>query len=112
MRESRTGHEKARLSALTQVALCTALISTPLAANAIDPGNGQRLYVAHCAGCHGLGGLSPLPEVPNFARGERLDQPDPILATTVRAGRGAMPPFFGLLSEREIGDIIGFLRTL
>jgi cytochrome c6 len=53
-----------------------------------------------------------MPQAPAFSRGERLMQPDLMLLTSIRAGRNAMPGFMGLLSDREILDVISFLRVL
>lgn len=81
-------------------------------ANAADMRNGGRLYAMHCAGCHGANGRSVMPEAPNFARGERLMQSDVALLASMRVGRGAMPGYAGILSDREILDVVSFLRTL
>jgi cytochrome c6 len=32
--------------------------------------------------------------------------------TTIRSGKGAMPGYFGVLREREILDVVAYLRTL
>jgi cytochrome c6 len=81
-------------------------------AQAADVIRGSQLYRAHCAACHGANGIAVLPNAPSFARGERLVQPDPALLASVRAGRGPMPGFFGILSDRDILDVIAYLRTL
>lgn len=91
-------------------ALC-GLLTLP-AANAADMRNGGRIYNVHCAGCHGADGRSVIPEAPNFARGERLMQSDVALLSSMRIGRGAMPGYVGILSDREILDVVSFLRTL
>lgn len=74
--------------------------------------NGQRIYQSHCAGCHGVNGMPVMPQAPSFARGERLNQPDPMLANTIRMGRTAMPAFVGILNERDIFDVLFYLRTM
>ena len=74
--------------------------------------NGGRLYAVHCAGCHGADGRNVMPEAPNFTRGERLLQSDMALLVSMRVGRGAMPGYTGILSDREILDVVSFLRTL
>lgn len=81
-------------------------------ASAADIRNGGRLYSMHCVACHGADGRSVMPEAPNFARGERLLQSDISLLNAMRIGRGAMPGYMGILSDREIFDVISFLRTL
>jgi cytochrome c6 len=86
------------------------LLSSP--ASAADMRNGGRIYAVHCAACHGADGRNVVPEAPNFARGERLLQSDFALLSSMRIGRGAMPGFTGILSDREILDVVSFLRTL
>lgn len=81
-------------------------------ASAADPGNGARLYNVHCLACHGMAGRAVLPQVPNFARGERLMEPDFMLLQSVKMGKNAMPPFMALLKDQEILDVLAYLRTL
>jgi cytochrome c oxidase cbb3-type subunit 3 len=83
-----------------------------------DPKTGQRLFLAHCAGCHG-------------AQGEGVDAPqlnnksllaaagDTYFVETVSRGRGgtAMPgfsrpsPAYPVLSDSDIKSIVAFIRT-
>jgi cytochrome c6 len=77
-----------------------------------DAMKGGQIYRLHCAGCHGAAGMSTLPSAPSFARGERLMQPDQMLLGSIRRGRGAMPGFFGVLSDRDTLDVIAYLRTM
>jgi cytochrome c6 len=93
-------------------ACLAALAMLPLAAHAANPVNGQRLYLANCAGCHGQNGLSIMPKAPNLARGESLNQPDTVLLGKLRSGVGFMPPFFGILKDSELDDIISYVRSL
>ena len=88
------------------------LLLSPSTIFAADLVKGRALYQTHCAGCHGENGTSLNPEVPNFARGERLFQPDPDLIDMVRSGVNAMPPFIGILDDREILNVISYARTL
>ncbi|MFZ5509989.1 MAG: c-type cytochrome [Pseudomonadota bacterium] len=93
-----------------RAALLAALALGAVAAHA-DLGNGARLYNTHCAGCHGVRGIPVMPGAPAFARGERLMQPDQQLLQTLRTGKNAMPAFLGILSERDMMDVISYLRT-
>lgn len=77
-----------------------------------NPLNGAGIYVLHCQRCHGSGGQSVMPGMPNFTRGEGLLQPDDNLVSTIRAGRGIMPAYNGLLEYDEILDVIAYIRTL
>ncbi|MGB5081964.1 MAG: cytochrome c [Burkholderiales bacterium] len=79
---------------------------------AADMLNGGRLYAVHCASCHGPTGVSVMPNAPNFARGDGLLRPDNALLSAIRSGKAAMPAYVGILSDREILDVIAYLRTL
>ncbi len=93
--------------------LAAALIGAGLApAEAADVIKGQQLYLRHCASCHGASGVSIMPNAPNFARGERMLQPDQALLGAIRMGRGAMPAYSGVLNDRETLDVVAYLRTL
>ena len=87
-----------------------ALTSAPAAA--ADSQRGGTLYAGHCAACHGSSGTPVMPGAPNFRRLESLLRPDAQLLNAIRSGRGAMPAFFGVLRDREILDVIAYLRTL
>ena len=82
------------------------------AASSADVMKGGQIYRMHCASCHGAGGTSTMPNAPSFARGERLMQPDQMLLGSIRRGRGAMPGFFGVLTDRDTLDVIAYLRTM
>ncbi len=82
-----------------------------------DATRGAALFIANCAGCHGLaghGGVAPEIANPTFQQAAT----DEFIATTIRNGRQgtAMPAFqrpgaIGL-SEREIADLVAFVRAL
>lgn len=93
-------------------ALAPTLALLAPAALAADVMHGAELYRTHCAGCHGGSGRPVMPLAPDFARPDALLKPDPALLATIRAGRGAMPAYQGLLRDREILDIVAHLRTL
>lgn len=81
-------------------------------ASAADIQRGGTLYSTHCAVCHGANGTPVLPGAPNFRRMDGLMRPDMQLMTSIRNGKGAMPGYFGVLRDREILDVIAYLRTL
>jgi cytochrome c6 len=39
-------------------------------------------------------------------------QPDAGLLASIRSGRNAMPAYAGILTDRDILDVIAFMRTL
>jgi cytochrome c6 len=81
-------------------------------AQAGDINKGRQLYGSHCAICHGPTGRSTMAGAPNFDRGEGLLRPDSDLLASIRSGKNACPAFRGILSDREILDVVAFLRTL
>jgi cytochrome c6 len=89
-----------------------ALLALAGAAGAADITRGAQTYAMHCAMCHGPAGQGIQPNAPKFNRGERLLQSDLALLNSVRMGRGAMPGFMGVLRDRDILDVIAYIRTL
>jgi cytochrome c6 len=82
-------------------------------AQAGNPFKGKDVYEHQCAGCHGARGESAMIGVPNFARGEKVvDNTDARLLETLRAGKGVMPGFQGVLKDAEMLDVIVYMRTL
>lgn len=81
-------------------------------ASAVNMVQGQQLYQMHCAACHGGRGEGVMPDAPKFRMGERLDQPDMVLMQSVKSGKKTMPPFFGILQDAQILDVLAYVRTL
>ncbi len=79
---------------------------------ASDMFKGKKLYNSHCALCHGMGGQPTMPGAPNFLRQEGILKPDFTLLATIRAGRNAMPAYQGILTDRDIMDVIAYIRTM
>jgi len=92
--------------------LAASLLALSAGAQAANLANGQRLYNMNCAACHGPRGEGVNPDAPKFRMGERLEQPDMVLLQSVRTGKKAMPPFFGILQDQQILDILAYVRTL
>lgn len=97
-----------------KIALCLAggLLGLAGTAQAANLAAGQGLYNMHCAACHGARGEGVNPDAPKFRMGERLDQPDMMLLQSVKTGKKTMPPFFGVLKDSQILDILAYVRTL
>ena len=97
--------------AVAAIAAACAFACAPAAVCA-DLARGGQIYALHCATCHGPAGQGGIPGAPRFNRGERLMQSDITLLATVRRGRNVMPAFGGVLRDREILDVIAYVRTL
>jgi mono/diheme cytochrome c family protein len=91
------------------VMLSASLLS---AAEGADIQRGRQLYGIHCAQCHGSGGAPQMPGAPDLRRPPALLKPDAQLLRSLQSGRGAMPGYTGILTDRELADVIAFLRTL
>ena len=81
-------------------------------AHAADTQKGRQLYMTYCANCHGDTGRSKMAGTPDFDRGEGMLRSDASLLASIRAGRNGNPAFQGILKDREILDVIAYLRTL
>ncbi len=79
---------------------------------AADINKGKQIYVKHCQNCHGSRGQGQLPGMPDFSRGERLFQADSQLVEVLRNGKGMMPAYRAVLRDKELLDVIAYLRTL
>ena len=79
---------------------------------AADTSKGRQLYAANCAICHGQTGSSVMPGAPSFDRGDVLLRPDFTLLASIRQGKNAMPAFQGILPDRDIVDVIAYMRTM
>lgn len=97
------------LLALVWLAALAALPGRALAADLVS---GKRHYTAYCAGCHGVDGMSLRPQAPRLALGERMAQPDFVLVSTLKSGFGTHPSFLGILNDRELLDVVSYVRTL
>ena len=84
-----------------------------------NPDAGQRIYETYCTNCHGSGGKGDGPVgqslVPPAAdltvTGNKSEHE---LLSTIRKGRPgtAMPSWKGDLSDKEIYDVLSYVRTL
>lgn len=100
-------------TALVSAAFAALLSLLPVSAPAAGLNdNGQQLYMLHCAGCHGMNGISVVPDAKNFSRVELMAQPDQSLLNVIRSGRNMMPSYLGILSDQEMISVINYIRTL
>lgn len=101
-----------KLGRLAPVLMVLALGSQHDICRGADTINGAKLYATHCVSCHGKKGEGVMPGAPNLTRGNSLLQPDGSLLEKIKKGRNAMPGYYGILKEREILDVVAYLRTL
>jgi mono/diheme cytochrome c family protein len=109
----------ALIVAITMVAAAPAQsgASENTAPKAADPAKGKTLFIKHCAGCHGTQGkgdgyklLGPDPA--NLTAPATRKKSDSALLTTIHEGKPNMPSWKGLLSERDIQNVLAYIRTL
>ena len=87
------------------------LLSQASNVTAADVKNGSNIYARNCASCHADDGRGSVPNAPNFKFQESLVKPDQQLFKAISVGKGMMPAYRGILTEREILDVIAYLRT-
>lgn len=104
-----------RLGALAVACLLLAGCSQPSGGGPFDSPGG-RLYVRHCASCHGAQGQGGAGPALNGA-GAASQHSDKELLRIVgqgqqRPGQPEMPPFGGRLNLQDQQQVIAFIKTL
>jgi mono/diheme cytochrome c family protein len=79
-------------------------------------GGAADLYKAKCAGCHGPDGSASTPagkslKIRDFHSPDVQKQTDAELSDTISAGKGAMPAYKGKLTDDQIKQLVGYIRT-
>lgn len=89
-------------------ALCTRAIAAEPAA----PHPGEKVYREVCQACHmaNARGAEGAGRITGLAGNSNLAYPEYPIAI-VTGGKGAMPWFRGPLSDQQIADVIGYVRT-
>lgn len=59
-----------------------------------------------------MNGIGAIPQAKDFSRIKLLAQSDQSLINLIRSGRDMMPAYLGILNDREILDVINYLRIL
>jgi mono/diheme cytochrome c family protein len=90
----------------------------PLLATRADIRSGQQLYLDNCAQCHQSKGVGIPGAVPNLAgnRAVQAAKPNDVILAVLRGlpahgGYGAMPSFAGALTDRQVADIVNYVRS-
>lgn len=96
---------------MMRILLLSVLVAAPVVAQpAAHPG--RQVYVEVCQACHMAngGGAVGAGRITALAKNPNLEYPDyPI--SVVTGGKGAMPWFRGVLTDQQIADAIGYVRT-
>ena len=110
----------AGLTAYYRDLLAAALTANPIAATPESIARGARLFRDNCAVCHGAGGRGDGPAAANLGkRPKDLARiapppifPDGVVAYRIANGGDVMPAWKAVLSERDIWDLLNFIRSL
>ena len=93
------------------------LLVISFAGSAFALGPGADIYKAKCAMCHGADGLATTPTAKNFKvvsfkDPSQVKLTDAELTASTTNGKGKMPAYKDKLTEPQIKDVIGYIRTL
>ena len=113
---------------MRRAALLLAALLLPVPAGADqaatgDAAAGAKVYKRYCRGCHGKDGRGGahtfMPHIHNLTKKGYIDLlPDEHLAGVIAEGGEAygmssyMPAWGGTLDDRQIADVVAFIRTL
>jgi len=101
-------------------AATAATVAAPTAVQAIDIGNGSRIYAQTCVACHGADGTGALPGTPDFtAASGPLAKSDEELIRIITEGVQTpgspipMPPHGGnhKMTDQDVIDTLAYLRS-
>jgi mono/diheme cytochrome c family protein len=93
-------------------------MANPVHADGESIRRGEAAYRAFCMSCHGDGarGDGPaaagLPTPPADLVTHLNHHTDGDYAWKIRTGNGAMPAFEDVLTDRQVWDVVNYLRTL
>ena len=79
---------------------------------------GREIFAANCAVCHNAYKQEPLQGPPLVGMFSKQSLPsglpatDEHVRTTIVSGRRNMPPFNGVLDDKQVDDVLAFLHTL
>jgi cytochrome c6 len=73
------------------------------------PANVQELYAQNCQTCHGADGTAGLSGAKNLQTSVLGDSE---VKNLISAGKNNMPPYQKSLSEKQIDELVNFVKTL
>lgn len=96
------------------VFVCAFMALAIVSARADDGGS---LFKAKCAGCHGPDGkgatsMGKMLKLRDMSSEDVQKQADAALTDIITNGKGKMPAYKGKLTDDQIKQIVGFIRTL
>jgi cytochrome c6 len=79
--------------------------------------DGASLFKSKCAACHGADGTGSTPvgksmKIRDFHSPDVQKQSDADLTQIITAGKGGMPSYKGKLTDAQIKDLVGYIRTM
>lgn len=91
------------------------LLIAALAVPAMAQSNGEQVYKAKCAMCHGQDGLATTPvakmmSVPSFKAPAVAKMTEAEMVAAVNSGKGKMPAYKGKLTDAQIKDVVAYIR--
>lgn len=91
------------------------LLVAALGVPALAQSNGEQVYKAKCAMCHGQDGLATTPvakmmSVPSFKSPAVAKMSEADMLASVNNGKGKMPAYKGKLTDAQIHDVIAYIR--
>lgn len=88
------------------------LLCLPATVVAGDPFIGNQIYQEHCVSCHGASGKAVVAGTPDIAGNPMLlAKPDQQIKSVILLGKNLMPAYVGIIKERQIMDVIAYIRT-
>lgn len=91
------------------------LLVAALALPAVAQSNGEQVYKAKCAMCHGQDGLATTPvakmmAVPSFKAPAVAKMTESEEIAAVSNGKGKMPAYKGKLTDAQIHDVVVYIH--
>ena len=106
-------------AAVLALALVTGCARSAPASQDTTRVDGRQLFAQACAKCHAADGSGGLPMATNGPRPIDLRNPewqrtrtDEAIEAAIRDGRGAMPPFAGVLTPEQMHALARHVRSL
>jgi len=102
---------------LTGIAVLAALCLMVSVSNAQDKANGEKVYKAKCASCHGPDGkgdtaAGKATKTRDLSSDEVKKETDAEWAKIIVNGKNKMPSYDKKLTEAEVKDVVAYMRSL